>query len=850
VRLTPGTRVGPYEVVSLLGAGGMAEVYRAKDTRLGREVAIKVVSEALGGDAAFLERFEREGKLAASLSHPNVVALHDVGLHEGKPYFVTELLQGETLRDRLAKGPPPLATALEWAAQMAQGLAAAHERGIAHRDLKPENVFITRDGHVKLLDFGIAKLVEAAQGAAPHGLLDETVSPSGSSTGTGMVLGTPGYMSPEQVQGNPVDARTDFFSLGAVLYEMLSGHRAFAAGPVVESGYAILHNEPEPLPPSVPTQVAQVVQRCLQKDAGRRFQSARDLAFYLELVRTPTSSSAAPLPATPAPARPSRWRRAAWPIAALVAALGFGAGTYFAGRATRLRTASVQSLISRLGRVTAGRFNADGRVIFSAAWDGQPLELFAQSPGSVDAQLLGLRDTALMAVSATGELAVLVRPGVGPGGTMFGTLALVPGTGGTPREVAVAALWADWSPTGDLAVVLFRGGRMQLEYPLGKVLFESEGFLFNLRVSPSGDSVAFSDSGTLKLVDRKGQVRTLTALPPQFGTHLAWAPNGDEVWFSQQGAIWATSTRTGERRLVYQGVSQLQLEDISQDGRVLVNAVETRTEVAFAAPGKQLQVRLSANGSELVALSEDGRQVLSSSLQAGISLRPTDGSAPLQFGPGSAMALSPDGKWVLAQHEESEDLLLLPVGPMTPRKLAVGDMYVNEARFFHDGNRIVFVGRHQHKDERYLIFAMSLDGGMPVAMSDAGVFGHGMIEISPDERFVVALDPYTILTLYPTDGGPPVPLSDLGALAEAVAWTPEGRLWVRTEPYRGLPKRILLYDVTQRRVLGEHAFSMNDATGVLAVAHARSTPDAGAVAFDYERVLGHLYLLDGLAPRQ
>jgi eukaryotic-like serine/threonine-protein kinase len=292
VRLTPGTRVGPYEVVALLGAGGMAEVYRAKDTRLGRDVAIKVVSEALGADAAFLERFEREARLAASVTHPNVVALHDVGMHDGKPYFVTELLQGETLRERLTKGPIPLATALEWAAQMAQGLAAAHERGIVHRDLKPENIFITRDGHVKLLDFGIAKLVEAAQGATPHGLMDATVSPSGSSTGTGMVLGTPGYMSPEQVRGDPVDARTDFFSLGAVLYELLSGHRAFPSGSVVESGFAVLHNEPEALPSNVPAQVAQVVQRCLEKDAGRRFQSARDLAFNLELVRTPTGATA------------------------------------------------------------------------------------------------------------------------------------------------------------------------------------------------------------------------------------------------------------------------------------------------------------------------------------------------------------------------------------------------------------------------------------------------------------------------------------------------------------------------------------------------------------------------------
>src|SRR5215472_3658268 len=232
MRLSAGIRLGPYEVVALLGSGGMAEVYRAKDTRLGREVAVKVVSEALGADGAFVERFEREARLVGSVSHPNVVALHDVGVHDGKPYFVTELLQGQTLRTRLENGPVPLGTALSWATQMAEGLAAAHERGIVHRDLKPENVLVTRDGHLKLLDFGIAKVIAAAQDlqpedAGPHGLLNETMASGNSKTGTGVTIGTPGYMSPEQVRGDPVDARTDLFSLGAVMYELISGRRAF-----------------------------------------------------------------------------------------------------------------------------------------------------------------------------------------------------------------------------------------------------------------------------------------------------------------------------------------------------------------------------------------------------------------------------------------------------------------------------------------------------------------------------------------------------------------------------------------------------------------------------------------------
>jgi len=225
VRLTPRSRLGPYEVLSVLGTGGMAEVYRARDTRLGRDVALKVVNEALAGDPELVRRFEQEARLAGSLNHPNLVAVYDVGVQDGAAYFITELLKGESLRERLSRGRIPIQTALDWGAQLAQGLAAAHAQRIIHRDLKPENVFVTSDGHVKLLDFGIAKLTEQSRVDGRHGILDDTVTPTGGATQTGAILGTPAYMSPEQVRGEPVDARTDIFSLGAVLYEMLSGQR-------------------------------------------------------------------------------------------------------------------------------------------------------------------------------------------------------------------------------------------------------------------------------------------------------------------------------------------------------------------------------------------------------------------------------------------------------------------------------------------------------------------------------------------------------------------------------------------------------------------------------------------------
>ena len=381
------------------------------------------LTEALGASSSTLERFEREAKIAGSLNHPNVVALYDVGVHDGKPYFVTELLQGESLRERLVKGAVPFATALEWAVQMALGLAAAHDRSIVHRDLKPENVFITRDGHLKLLDFGIAKFLEVAQAEAARSFMDETVSPTGGNTGTGIVLGTPGFMSPEQVRADAIDARTDFFSFGAVLYEMLSGRRAFAEGSVVERGYATLHAEPEPLSAGVPSPVAQAVRRCLEKDPGRRFQSARDLAFHLELLRSPTGSSISTAP--PEAARPTSFgRRLRLPLVGALTGVALVGATYGAVRASLRPMPLVEQITFRQGRVSAARFTPEGRVVFSAGWGGEPLEIFARAPGSADAQASGLRSADLLAVSAKGELAVLLNT-KWYGAWRRGTLAVV-----------------------------------------------------------------------------------------------------------------------------------------------------------------------------------------------------------------------------------------------------------------------------------------------------------------------------------------------------------------------------------------------------------------------------------------
>src|SRR5215471_14416 len=278
--LMPGTKLGDYEVANLLGSGGMGEVYRARDTRLARDVAIKVLPLFYSNDPDRLRRFEQEAQAVAALNHPNILAIHQMGTYEGAPYLVSELLEGETLRGQLQRGRLAVRRAIDYGVQIAHGLAAAHEKGITHRDLKPENVFLTKDGRVKILDFGLAKLVQ------PEGSAELTSAPTTpSGTEAGVVMGTVGYMSPEQVRGQAADPRSDIFAFGAILYEMLSGRRAFYRETGAETMTAILKEDPPDLGESshsISPGLERIVDHCLEKNPEQRFQSARDLAFNLE----------------------------------------------------------------------------------------------------------------------------------------------------------------------------------------------------------------------------------------------------------------------------------------------------------------------------------------------------------------------------------------------------------------------------------------------------------------------------------------------------------------------------------------------------------------------------------------
>src|ERR1700680_2564488 len=288
--LASGTKLGPYEIVAPAGGGGMGEVYRARDARLNRDVAIKVLPAGFARDPERLRRFQQEAQAAAGANHPNILAVHDFGEHDGSPYMITEFLEGETLRQRLRPGTLPVRKATDYAEQVARGLAAAHDKGIVHRDLKPENIFVTRDGRVKILDFGLAKLTR------PEGTVPSDGVTMASQTEPGMVMGTAGYMSPEQVKGQNADHRSDLFSFGAILYEMLSGKRAFHGDTSVETISAILKQDPPELTEinrTVPPPLERIVRHCLEKNPEERFQSARDVAFNLANLSEISSGSTA-----------------------------------------------------------------------------------------------------------------------------------------------------------------------------------------------------------------------------------------------------------------------------------------------------------------------------------------------------------------------------------------------------------------------------------------------------------------------------------------------------------------------------------------------------------------------------
>jgi eukaryotic-like serine/threonine-protein kinase len=845
----------------------MGEVYKAKDARLDRHVAIKVLPAAFAQDPDRLARFEREAKAVAALSHANILSIFDVGADGGHAYAVMELLDGETLRERLARGALTIRKTTEIAIQIARGLAAAHDKGLVHRDLKPENIFLLPDGQVKILDFGLARMTEGAARGSAGGTREATML-GPAITDPGTVMGTAGYMAPEQIRGQVVDGRSDLFALGTVLYEMLTGRRAFARDTAADTMTAILKEDPPEFSGTgaqIPPALDRIIRHCLEKNALERFQSARDVAFALEAL----SGSATAVETVIAPqAGKNRVGRLAAVAAVVVAAATAGV---LAGRAmVPPAAAPVRFTVKTFASQSIGnaRFMPDGQgIVFSAAPTGNTVGLFEIRSGTLEARAFGPPRTHLLAVSSKGELAVLTEASYVAQRLFTGTLARM-SIEGSPRPWMEGVREADWSPDGSmLAIVHDLGSKDRLEYPIGTVLYETAGYVSDLRVSPDGTRVAFldhqqrfDDRGWVKVVDAK---RNITTLAGEFWGEegLAWSRDGAMVFFAANDRHASDESRPGD--VTYQvhaialerpGTStpaltspgDFTIHDIAGDGRWLATREDARLGVGAHLAGDTADRDLSwLNQNWGPTLSNDGSRILFSDGTTGgnygVVWRKTDGSPIFRLGDGSVVGWSPDEKWALAQIFAPPELVLYPMGagePVHLKRGAIADYQT--ALWFPDGKALLVVGNAAAKPTR--AYRQEIPSGEPTPLLEEGVSPEA---IAPDGQTILAVDRDQKWGWYPATGGAPRPAPGLTAedrVGGVVGWSDDGKaLFVRSGT--ALPARIDRIDIAtgRRTLLAE--LGPADRTGLFTFDPKTVSRDGAQYAYRYWKRLSTLFVV-------
>ena len=842
--LSAGTRLGPYEILSPIGVGGMGEVYRARDTRLAREVAIKVLPEALASDHERLRRFEKEARSASALNHPNIVTIHDIGSSDGISFIAMELVEGSTLRELIRPGPLPIKRLLQIAPQITEGLSKAHESGIVHRDLKPENVMVTKEGLVKILDFGLAKLTSTTSSSG-----EDSNLPTTTGTRSGVIVGTVGYMSPEQASGAAVDFRSDQFSFGSLVYEMATGRRAFQRKTVVETLAAILKEEPKPIAainPQVPAPLCWIVERCLTKEPEGRYLATRDLARELAAVRDHLSEATAVGTVAAAPRRRRALKLSL--VGAVLATVALLSGKLL-WKQPPPSPLEFQRLTFRRGMPSnVARFSPDGQtVVYAARWEGGPTRLYSMRLDSPESRPFDLPVAFVLSISSAGELAILLNSSEeGYSVNRIGTLARVPLVGGTPREVLDDVYGADWSQDGkEFAVIRKVGDRRQLEFPIGKKLYEAP-VIFSPRVSPRGNLVAFIEyeggENLLCVVDAAGRKRTLARRVGGF--ELAWSPEGEEIWtaFRKLEAV----TLTGERRLLANLPEPLagDVQDVFRDGRGLLRLGEFSRGIVVLPPGETKERELWWLGSSTVAdISRDGKRLLFDD-KAGVYFRSTDESLPpiLLAEGASGLALSPDSKWAIVFRQgRTSEFELVPTGAGEKKILEVAGIDTTESSvtFFPDGKRILIESRQSGHPPR--CYVQDIDGGSPRAITPEGV--HSAI-ISPDGQMLAALDAANRVFLYPVERGAPRAAPGANETGELKAWSADGRSLYVSEGVSNGRVNVFRRDVTNGRRDLWKALAPADPAGVYAI-DALIAP-SGACAYGYRRLVGNLYLVKGL----
>jgi serine/threonine protein kinase len=820
--LTTGSRIAHYEILSSLGAGGMGEVYRAHDTRIKRDVALKILPTAVASDPDRTRRFEQEAMAAGMLNHPNVLVVFDVGMHDGMPYIVSELLEGSTLRDHLMRRMS-IKRATEIALQIANGLTAAHEKNIVHRDLKPENIFVLEDGRVKLLDFGLVKLLQPEvdeDATRPHG------------TSPGMVVGTAGYMSPEQVRGEHVDHRSDIFSLGVILHEMISGVQPFRRQSSVETMNAILHDEAAPLPGDTPPAWTRILQHALEKKASNRFQTAKDLAFAVEaLSDSGISAVSSPTMARAEPKRPS-FRR----------------------------------MTFRRGFIMSARFAPDGSVVYGAAWEDNPLEIFSSYQTGPEARPLGLRDADVLSVSSTGELAIsLGRRFIGVGYATSGTLARVPLAGGAPRRVCQDVQEAVWTRDGKNFLIIRRfEGNYRIESPIGRVIYSTPRWISFARFSPNEEMIGFidhpvwgDDAGTVVIIDRNGNEVARGREQFNSTSGIAWTPAGDEVWFTGEaigkgrGRDIQSLSVTGSERVVLPVPGRLTLHDIAADGRVLLAIENGRREQVVGHLGETLERNLSwFDWSRLTAVSRDGSFIAFEEQASGVQgvntvfIRPSDGAPAVRILEGRARGnpISSDGEWLAIAVGAPPHLEMVATGVGEPRVIACELAEYYAWQFFPDGKRLAILG-NRAGDQRGL-YEVSIDGDGTTRSISQGLPLGSAFAISHDGKTIAAVsDPK--MMLIPVEGGEPRQLAGCVAGDIPLDWTEDDAAIFVSERGQYMLK-IFRIDVATGERREWATIRPDDPAGILDIMPVHITPDGHTYAYGYRRQLSDLYVVTGL----